>query len=1612
MSSKSLHDHLFPHFFILVMFFVMTTTDILGQGTLPDNIQNADCTYTPEAFEWGIMEKWSSSVNVSTLLIPMVGDLDGDNIPEIVCFAPMGDDYYNVNSVMVFDSQTHEVIHTFTLPGNVSTVDAAPYGLVKLHDGRVMFAVCTQNYNMYGYDLTNHATSPLWTASTEQIAPNVGFADFNGDGYPEIYVGKRIYDAETGAMLIDAVSVSNIGGSYAHYGSYRLSSPFVANMLGDSHPELILGNEIYSINITNRTGLNDNTITLAQSCTPPSGIAVDGHTQVADFNLDGYLDVFISNKNVSGSCDIGCYVWDVHNNTVSQPLLITTTGGGKSIPMIADIDGDNLLEMVIQCRVSGNKIRAYKYNPTSSSFTMIWDFEVDEDSYSNGATTFDFNHDNEMEILISDQSHIKIVEGATGTTITQLSFGECTVMQYPIIADIDADGAAEIVICGEYGSGHINSGHLVVFCSSTLPWAPARKVWNQYMYNVTNVNEDLSIPTYIYNNATPFTWQGTTRRPYNNFLQQATIIDQHGNPFYAVPDAVIDNTNVTYTADNVAFDFTYSNQGSNMLNAPYTITVFIDQIGGTVLRSFTVNEPLISEVSVQQQFNISMEELCQVLNGHDIVIAVNCAGGGVAQDGGLQPECDVFNNIATIPLSIEPTETTIDEAQCDEYTWNGQHYTQSGDYSQTFQNIYGCDSIVTLHLTINYSENIDPVDVTECDAYTWNGTTYTQSGTFEYDTQTAQGCQHHETLNLIINHSEAEDFNITECDAYVWHGTTYTQSGTYTFETTTAQNCQRIETLYLTINQNEIEDFEVIECDSYTWHGTTYTQSGTYTFDTTTTQNCHRIETLYLTINHSEEESFYVTACDSYTWNGTTYHTNGTYTFETTTAAGCPRTETLYLTISDISQTEFSQQACENFTWNGTTYDASGNYTQQFNSTQGCDSIVTLHLTINHNEEESFNVTECDSYIWHGTTYTRSGTYTFETTTAQGCERIETLYLIINHSEEESFNITACDSYTWNGTTYNTSGTYTFETTTAQGCPRTETLNLIISDVFQTEFLQQACESFTWNGTAYNTSGDYTQQFNSVQGCDSIVTLHLTINDVLETEWSHQACDGYQWNDQNYNISGNYTQNFTSVQGCDSIVTLHLTINNMMETDWTQHAYNSFTWNDITYYESGDYTQNFITQHGCDSIVTLHLTIDHEVVDNEWTTSACDSYVWNGVTYNATGDYTQHFPSQHEGDSIVTLHLTVYHAAETEWSDQSCDSYEWNGMTYTMSGDYTQQFTTQHGCDSTVTLHLSLGHSEEKHINITSCDSYLWYGTLYTEGGTYEHLEHTTTGCDSLLVLHLNIGNSFISEESHTACDSYLWRGHTYSETGVYEDEAQNPDGCDSTFILNLTLNHSTTTHIEATACNHYEWDGMTYHESGTYEHLGQSLTGCDSIVVLHLTMEEGLPVNIQGQTLVYTATNLINGAYTYHIDSTNIDPAHVHWSLSRDDWQLEPHRASCKVTCLTTGEAVLRAWTEEEFCDIDTSLLLSGNFYNVDENANPSLSVYPNPTKGHVTISWHDIEEVCVIDMLGQKLATYKFGKVESCEVNIGAYAHGVYLLEIVSSDGKAYRPVVRSDQ
>jgi uncharacterized delta-60 repeat protein len=107
--------------------------------------------------------------------------------------------------------------------------------------------------------------------------------------------------------------------------------------------------------------------------------------------------------------------------------------------------------------------------------------------------------------------------------------------------------------------------------------------------------------------------------------------------------------------------------------------------------------------------------------------------------------------------------------------------------------------------------------ITACDAYTWiDGVTYTSSNNTATHTLTnAVGCDSIVTLNLTINNSNTGTDVISVCDAYTWiDGVTYTSSNnTATYTLTNAAGCDSIVVLDLTVINAPIQEVCVVTVD-------------------------------------------------------------------------------------------------------------------------------------------------------------------------------------------------------------------------------------------------------------------------------------------------------------------------------------------------------------------------------------------------------------------------------------------------------------------------------------------------------------------------------------------------------------------------------------------------------------------------------------------------------------------------------------------------------------------------------------------------------------------------------------------------------------------------------
>ena len=759
---------------------------------LPDNITLANCVFFPTATEWSISQPIISSESALTVITPVVGDIDNDGQQEIL--VPSG---YSQMNVFRANGTLKSQFNIAGLNGG-QAVGSFALGNVKwtAETNKVIIVLLGNNRYLYAYDSNG---TQLWQSNQQFVSyngeyspmPTISFADFNHDGWSEIYIGGEIYDAVTGLFLCKATG--NKG--YAGRTWDTQANPYhtiAHDLYGDPRLELAIGNTVYDVNIQSRTNASLNNVTAISQLSPSEMIMednsaipfTDGNTTVIDINFDGRLDVLVMNVDQSNRV-VYLYIWDVYSETIICSKKITNARK-FGFPQIGDIDNDGNPEICFIVGTysdhntgSNDLIYALKYNPSNSNGAMdiFWTTPHSDNSACTGLTLFDFNQDGYAELVYRDIAQLRIINGSlihhqSGEPVSQpydmATFPCCsnTQIEYPIIVDVDLDGEAEIIIGG--ANSMTDYGHLYIFKSGSTPWAPARKVWNQYMYNVTNVNMDLTIPQYVFNNATPFTDpQGVVRRPFNNFLQQATTIDQYGRPFYAVPDVAALTVNINTSGGNATFNVTYTNQGDNTLNAPYYITVFANQFGGEVVQTITVNTPLPVGGTGQQSIPLPMSVLCQLESLTSLVVVINCNGGGIAQNGGLRPECDITNNMAQASINLQSEPITITETACDQFTWYGQNYTQSGQYETTIPNSYGCDSTLVLYLTVNHSDTIS-YNITACESYEWHGQTYSQSGNYTHNTTNEFGCNRLETLELTISDSYRQEDVVTECDRYYW----------------------------------------------------------------------------------------------------------------------------------------------------------------------------------------------------------------------------------------------------------------------------------------------------------------------------------------------------------------------------------------------------------------------------------------------------------------------------------------------------------------------------------------------------------------------------------------------------------------------------------------------------------------------------------------------------------------------------------------------------------------------------------------------------------------------------------------------------------------------------
>ncbi len=428
----------------------------------------APCTDTapPNSFEPEVQWEWpgDGSMNQS-ITIPLVANLTDDDgngvidlcdVPDIVIqvFA----NYNNfLGALYVLDGATGAVHWS-----SETILDASFSPALGDLDGDGTVEIVAVRHGVQDLIAFESDGTVAWQSG--EAWPDFGFsalalADLDGDGTVEILADNLIYGSL--GQLLQTLPETTITG----WGNATTA----ADLDGDGDLEVVLGRSAFH---------HDGTVYYDTDTVPT------GYPQVANLDDDPQPEVLVQSFD-------GLTVLE-HDGSIKfaalRPTGVVSDGTSWIRPAtIHDFDGNGVAEFA----TSSGPIYA-RYEVDGS---VAWMSDVMDVTGSAAGTAFDFLGDGVAEAMYGDEHDLFVFDGG-GLPLLTVPRSSGTLHEYPVVADVDNDASAEILIVSNEGHmGKQTAPALQVIRDVQDRWIPARRIWNQHTYHVTNVREDGTIPT-------------------------------------------------------------------------------------------------------------------------------------------------------------------------------------------------------------------------------------------------------------------------------------------------------------------------------------------------------------------------------------------------------------------------------------------------------------------------------------------------------------------------------------------------------------------------------------------------------------------------------------------------------------------------------------------------------------------------------------------------------------------------------------------------------------------------------------------------------------------------------------------------------------------------------------------------------------------------------------------------------------------------------------------------------------------------------------------------------------------------------------------------------------
>jgi RHS repeat-associated protein len=449
---------------------VYAFVDSAGQVTESDKTNNvgrsgATCSFHPPVESFSPRLKWSwtgSSVLPaynSVAGTPAVADVNGDGIPDVIFITLANANTTGDGHLRAVSGRDGRELFTVTNTAwNLRPASGIAVGSLD-GDGKIDIVAVHESGKQliaFGPDGSFKWLSPVLDDPFGVLGYSTGspaLVDLDGDGLPEIVFGRQVFNHD------GTLRWTGTGGTGSLYS-------VAADLDLDGTPEVIAGNTAYRA---------DGTILWQATGVP------DGFVAVARLDADPHPSVVVSYFGELWLLDhAGALKWG--------PIFLPCPTYGSGPPVIADFDGSGTLQIGVACAATLSGVDA--------AGSVKWSIPISSYPGPTGASAFDLDGDGTAELIEADLNGLRIVRGGDGKVLATVPLQrESIAADYPLVADVDGDGKAEIVAIANGRFAGTSHG-IFVYGDANDNWVGARRIWNQHSYHVTNVSDDGRIPAH------------------------------------------------------------------------------------------------------------------------------------------------------------------------------------------------------------------------------------------------------------------------------------------------------------------------------------------------------------------------------------------------------------------------------------------------------------------------------------------------------------------------------------------------------------------------------------------------------------------------------------------------------------------------------------------------------------------------------------------------------------------------------------------------------------------------------------------------------------------------------------------------------------------------------------------------------------------------------------------------------------------------------------------------------------------------------------------------------------------------------------------------------------